>query len=241
MNTNPIIIVEIPHQREAFAWTAYGWSDAADRSSQQDGQSAHCREYTLDEALETFDEDSEPVDIAKEHGSVVQVIRRPNEDEYFAPGTEPDFVSVIKDWIKHDLNSAFFLNSADEFTAFLRDYTGHQENGAKAAAEKEATRLGWFTPKNDDENYDELWSEMDETDQVNVLNEDYSERSGMETPDIDDLVKLARYSRHAAILAELGDRVVAKKFDTDLADEIVDALDLNPSTPDATRTKLAAL
>lgn len=157
--TGEIIIVEVPHQHAASAWTAYDWDDAADRC-EKDGFSPSIITHDLADVMEWFAdaaeaENSEAGKIAKQHGKVIEVMWRPNEIEYFAPGSEPTLEQVVRHWISDDLSSAYFLTSADDVHRFLADKIGHQWPKAHASVRNEAEQLGWIKSDSDDEDEDE--------------------------------------------------------------------------------------
>jgi hypothetical protein len=157
---SPIIIVEIPHQMPAKAWTAYGWDDAASRTVTRDGQSPGVTSFTFEELISMFgDIDAVPAEalvIAREHGSVVEVNSGHDQAEWVAPNAAPSLADTVREWIAADLNSAYFLESAEEARQFIETYAGHQGGKARAAARREAEREGWIATETDEDEDDEV-------------------------------------------------------------------------------------
>lgn len=137
-----IIILEVPVSfRPPRAWYAWSWGEAAERVAGRDGQTPDITPFTADQLEASYGSDVSPEawEICRQHGSVVQVIRQPNEVEWCAPADAPSWAEVVQDWIKRDNYSTHFFESSDAVLAFLGEDHSCKHHGFAAARAVEET------------------------------------------------------------------------------------------------------
>lgn len=137
-----IIILEVPVSfHPPRAWYAWSWGEAAERVAGRDGQTPDITPFTADQLEASYGNDVPPeaLGICRQHGSVVQVIRRPDKVEWCAPADAPSWAEVVQDWIKRDNYLVRFFESGEEVEAFLEEDHSFKHRGFAAARAVEET------------------------------------------------------------------------------------------------------
>jgi hypothetical protein len=115
-----IIIIEVPHQRPAFAWSAPDWQDALTRS---EGRTTGVWVQTYDAAglADIYGDDvpAEAAAIVAAHGSVVSVGMGEDEPDWYVPGSEPSTEDLARTWINRDVQIAYFYQTSEDVMADL--------------------------------------------------------------------------------------------------------------------------
>lgn len=151
----PIIVLEIPHQRDAFAWIAWnGESEILNHAHGMESDNHRYAVYTLVPNNEQsgemimlaplqggWDRDELPSEawkIAEREGKVGQV-----DNEGFMPVDQmPDEFDWAVETLFHDLHGGDVFRSHEEVTIDLECRSGHQAIKAKIALESAAESVG---------------------------------------------------------------------------------------------------
>ena len=142
MMTKPIIVLEVPHQRDAFAWIAWdGESEILDRAHEMTSDNHRYDIYTLAELQGGWSREelpSEAWEIAEREGKVGQV----NNDGFMRVDQMPKEFDWAVETLFHDLSSGDVFRSHEEVKIDLEWRSGHQALRAKIALESAAEDVG---------------------------------------------------------------------------------------------------
>ena len=140
--TKPIIVLEIPHQRDAFAWIAWnGESEILDRAHEMTGDNYRYDIFTLAELQGGWGREelpSEAWEIAEREGKVGQV----NNDGFMPVDQMPREFDWAVETLFHDLSGGDIFCSHEEVKIDLEWRSGHQALKAKIALESAAEDVG---------------------------------------------------------------------------------------------------
>lgn len=129
------------------AWHADSWEEVAERSATSDGQTPGLTHYTLEdlEDMET-PPPRQALEIARQHGAVIEAQRAHDEWEYYAPDEAPPLADVVTDWLRRDSPGVIIFDNRDDALAWL-------ENQTAGALRDCVRRCAWALAWVEDENY----------------------------------------------------------------------------------------
>ena len=138
----PIIILEIPHQRNAFAWIAWdGEIDIIVAAHRMESDNNRYIIYTLQDLQDGFGREELPDDawkIAERDGKVGEV----DNDGFMPVDQMPKEFDWAWETLVHDLSSGSYFRNHAEVLDDLETRFGHQAIKAKIALESAADDVG---------------------------------------------------------------------------------------------------
>ena len=140
--SKPIIVLEVPHQRDAFALIALnGESEILDHAHEMESDNHRYSIYTLAELQGGWGREelpSEAWEIAEREGKVGQV----NNDGFMPVDQMPDEFDWAVEKLFHDLHGGDVFRSHEEVKIDLEWRSGHQAIKSKIALESAADDVG---------------------------------------------------------------------------------------------------
>jgi spore maturation protein CgeB len=141
-STTPIVVLEIPHQRDAFAWIAWGGEEQIiNHAHQMEDDNHRYNIYTLAHLEEFFDREDLPDnawEIAERDGRVGEV----NNDGFIPVNDMPSEFNWAVETLFADLSGGAVFRNHAEVLDDLEMRCGHQHIRAKIALECAAEEIG---------------------------------------------------------------------------------------------------
>jgi hypothetical protein len=144
-----MIIVQIPHQRPAIAFSTESFAEIADRAGQK-SVAPDVVIWTAAQLTESFDDDVEGIigaagiELLARDGCIAEVSLSEVKSDWVAVADAPSKDDIVKEWLGADMSSLHILETADEAKNFVTTWVGHGWTSARAAVRREAERLGWL-------------------------------------------------------------------------------------------------
>lgn len=149
-----LIVVQRPHQTPMKVWWAETYGEILERMY-SGGAVTH---YDLDYADNVL-EDEDALEIAREHGSVVEVMDCPSDNasyEYYAPGDAPSEREIAERWVDHDMRQGTIFEGAEDVVYVLESGSMTGEHPRSVQEFKRIARLfGWLDEESDEDDEEE--------------------------------------------------------------------------------------